>query len=78
MNIYFRIKNTLVSKTTFAVRSKTLNIKEYNPWSYEDSLCVMCQNELETMDHFVTCVEYGENLKFNWKDIYGENMKIHF
>ena len=71
-------RSTSISKIIFGVRSKTFDVKEYNPWIYEDSLCVMCRKEFETMDHFVKCVEYGENLEIDWKDIYGENMEHQF
>ena len=28
----------------------------------------MCRKEFETMDYFVKCVEYGENLEIDWKN----------
>ena len=58
-----------MTKVIFSVRSKTLDIKEWQPWKYNDDLCVKCENSPETMDHFVTCVEYGIECETNWKDI---------
>ena len=65
-------RSTPISKIIFGFRPKTFDVKEYNPCIYEDSLCVMCRKEFETMDHLVKCVEYGENLEIDWKDIYRE------
>ena len=67
--------NTSISKVIFGVRSKTLDIKEYNAWKYKDSLCVMCRKENETIEHFVKCVEYGDKLEIELKHIYGESME---
>ena len=78
MNIFLRIEAHQYKQIIFGVRSKKFDVKEYNPWIYKDSLCVMCRKELETMDHFVKCVEYGENLETDWKDIYGEDMEHQF
>ena len=30
------------------------------------------------MDHFVKCVEYGESLEIDWKEIYEENIEHQF
>ena len=29
----------------FSVRSKTLDIKEWNPWSYSDNICIACRKD---------------------------------
>ena len=55
-------KNTFLSKIIFSVRSKTLNIKEYQQWLYENDLCVACGLFSETMDHFMTCLQYENDL----------------
>ena len=63
-------KRKALSKIIFNLRSKKLNIKEFQPWSYEDNLCVKCEIFSETMDHFATCNEYETETVTNWKDIY--------
>ena len=72
------IKSTSVLKIIFSTRSKTLDIKENNPWKYELDLCVMCLEVSEIMDHFINCDSYGDKLEVNWKDIYEENIKNQF
>ena len=67
--------NTSLSKNIFGLRSRTFDVKEYNPWRYNDDLCVKCQEFKETMDHFVQCNSYGDKLKIDWKLIYGNNME---
>ena len=62
-------ENTSLSRIIFSIRSKTLDIKEWQPWKYTDNLCVQCEKVPETMDHFVTCVEYGIEQKTEWKDM---------
>ena len=39
-------------------------------WKYSDDICVKCKLPQETIDHFVSCVEYGEQINGNWKDIF--------
>ena len=70
-------ENTTLSNIIFSVRSGTLDIKQWNSWSYENNLCLMCELKEETMDHFLICQAYGtktEDLK--WKDIYKNDTKI--
>ena len=55
-------RSTPISKIIFGFRPKTFDVKEYNPCIYEDSLCVMCRKEFETMD---------------WKDIYRETLNTN-
>ena len=66
---------TSISKTIFAIRSKTFDVKEYNPWKYRDGFCVKCPEVIETMEHFVACKEYGETLNVDWFEIFGNNME---
>ena len=47
-----------------------MNIKEFQPWNYEDNLCVKCEIFSETMDHFSTCNAYETEPETNWRDIY--------
>ena len=72
-------ENTTLSNIIFSVRSGTLDIKQWNSWSYENNLCLMCELKEETMDHFMDCQAYGtktEDLK--WKDIYKNDTKIQY
>ena len=41
-----------LSKVIFAVRSGTLEIKEWTPWKYDDNIYVKCESAAETMSHF--------------------------
>ena len=38
----------------------------------------MCNEESETMEHFVNCVKYGEPFDGNWTNIYDENSDQQF
>ena len=53
-------KSTTLSKTIFSVRAGTLDIKIWNSWNYENTLCVMCEMFEETIEHFMTCKTYGK------------------
>ena len=66
-------QRTSLSKFIFCVRSKTLDIKEWQSWKYEDEWCVMCLQYPETMDHFSVCKKYGEVSETSWNEINGEN-----
>ena len=68
----FHNKNTKISRIVFSIRSKTFYIKVWRPWNYSNDLCVKCDKCQETMDHFVTCVEYGKEIEISWKDILEE------
>ena len=65
-------KNTSLTRVIFSIRSKTLDVKDWNPWNYENLSCLQCV-EIETMDHFVSCQKYGEALDVNWKEINESN-----
>ena len=54
--------NTSLSKTIFGLISRTFDVKEHNPWEYNDDLCVKCQEFNERMDHFFQCNSYGDTL----------------
>ena len=62
-------KRTELSKIIFKIRSQTLDIKQWQPWKYQNYLCVKCEKYTETMDHFVNCEEYGDKIDINWRDI---------
>ena len=36
-------RNTSLSKIIFSLRSKTYDIKEWQPWKYFNNLCVACE-----------------------------------
>ena len=69
----FENKNTKISQVIFSIRSKTFDIKVWRPWKYSNDLCVKCEKYQETMEHFVTCVEYGKEIEIGWKDILEED-----
>ena len=66
-----RNERTVLSKIIFSVRSKTLDIKDYQPWNYYSYLCVACETCPETMHHFMTCTAYESHTFKNWKVING-------
>ena len=72
--LYYNQK-TSTSKVIFSIRSKTLDIKTWNPWKYRNDLCVMCMKDSETMDHFVSCEEYEETISIDWRNILSENLE---
>ena len=74
----YKNKNTMFSKVIFSTRARTLDIKEDNAWKYEKNLCAMCYEEIETMEHFVNCVRYGESFDGNGTNIYDENSDQQF
>ena len=59
----FRNIETSLTKTIFVTRSGTLDIKEWNPWKYDDFSCAECGTEAETLHHFMTCMSYERRLK---------------
>ena len=70
-------KNTRVSKTIFSIRAGTLDLKQLNPWKYNDNLCVMCNLKEESLDHFMNCNSYDrENI--SWEDIFQDNKEKLF
>ena len=70
-----RNQNTALSKIIFSVRSGTLDLKIWNDWKYNDTLCVMCQLSEEDFQHFITCEAYGnEPLEINWQEIFGNDV----
>ena len=58
------------------MRSKTLNIKEYQQWLYENDLCVACGLHSETMDHFMTCPKYESEPYEDWCKINGNDTHL--
>ena len=65
------VKHSL-SKILFSTRSKTLEIKEWAPWKFKDTLCVACEKVSETMDHFMNCKSYESEPYADWKDTNGD------
>ena len=63
-------RNTSLSKIIFSLRSKTFDIKKWQPWKYHDNLCVACELKEENMNHFLTCTSY-ESLspENNWEQV---------
>jgi hypothetical protein len=71
-------KRKSLSHIIFQIRSKTLNIKEFQPWNYTDNLCVKCEIFSETFDHFVNCKAYQAETEENWKDIFKSDTERQF
>ena len=70
---------TSLAKIIFAVRSGTLEIKEWILWEYNDNICVKCETAAETMNHFVSCKSYSSDTSVNdWKRIYTDNADIQY
>ena len=67
----FENERTSLSRIIFSVRSKTLDIKEWNPWSYSDNICIACQKDDETMDHFMISSSYMSDPEKDWIKING-------
>ena len=63
-------KSKSLSNIIFNIRSKILNIKDFQPWMYEDNLCVKCETFSETMDYFSTCKAYETEAENSRRDIY--------
>ena len=64
-------ERTSLSKLIFSIRSKTLDIKEWNPWSYANNICILCMTSIETIDHFMTCSSYKSDQEKDWSGING-------
>ena len=50
-----------------------MNIKEFQPWNYEDNLYVQCDIFAETMKHCCTCSAYKPEEQ--WTDIFIDNIE---
>ena len=59
---------TSLSTLIFSIRSKTLDIKYWQPWKYSVN-SVNCELYPETIKHFVTYIEYGAPLDTKWTEI---------
>ena len=72
-------RNSQITKIIFSIRSKTLDIKVWNEWKYEDNVCVACNLHEETIEHFLYCRAY-ENCaqESKWKDILENYPDIQF
>ena len=77
-NYLIENRNVLISNIIFSIRSKTLDIKEYQPWKYENDLSVMCCLFIETMDHFMTCVTYKNKPCKDWWKIFENDTQVQF
>ena len=75
----FENRNKILSEIIFSVRSQTLDIKVWNEWKYNDGICVMCNKEIEDMDHFVSCVQYETKCDgIVWKNIIESNVEKQY
>ena len=72
-------KESSLTQIIFSIRSGTLDIKSWNPWKYDDILCVGCGKEEENMTHFMSCMTYGEDSQCtHWQDIWIDNCDIQY
>ena len=77
MSDYLEVNlRTSLSQLIFSIRSKTLDVKEYQPWKYKNNTCVACQKYPETMNHFVTCSSYRNKPCIDWTSIYGSDSLV--
>ena len=66
-------ERTTLSQIIFSIRSKTMDIKEYQPWKYENNNCIACGISAETIQYFVSCTSYRNEPCKDWTEIYGSN-----
>ena len=66
---------TSLSTFIFSIISKTLDLKDWQPWKYKDLLCVKCQLHPETIEHFWSCNAYGNMSEMNLRDIFGNDIE---
>ena len=48
-------RNIKISQVIFKARTKTLDIKTWKKWKYDDDLCVGCGENQETIDEILNC-----------------------
>ena len=53
-------RNTKISQLIFKARTKTLDIKAWKSWKYDDNLCVGCSENSETIEEILNCKTYNE------------------
>ena len=58
-------KNSKISKIIFQARTKSIDLKAYKSWKYDDELCVGCNKRTETIDEILSCDTYSEKNKQN-------------
>ena len=72
-------RNTELSKLIFKGRSKTLDIKTQKKWKYEDSNCVGCGENLETVEEILACSGLSENSEqeptLAYENIFSDNIQ---
>ena len=52
--------NTKISQLIFKARTKTLDIKTWKRWKYDDDLCVGCSEKPETIEEILICKTFSE------------------
>ena len=57
----YKNKGTNLSKFIFSLRSKTTDIKTYQPYKYADNLCSACEISEDTIKHLILCEKLAEN-----------------
>ena len=80
------VETTKLSKLIHNLHAQTIDVKENNPWNYEDNLCI-CEEKAETQLHIFSCnslksgVEDSE-IGLNYSDLFfgtnKEKVKIAF
>ena len=66
-----------LSRTIFSLRSKTLDIKEFQSWKYSDNICVKCKKHEETINHFVSCPSYETDIENNLNSMNPHSVLIY-
>ena len=77
-NYLIENRSTEISNIIFSMRSKTLDKKDYQPWMYENELCVLCGLQSETMQHFMTVLAYENKTCEDWWKIDENYAQVQF
>ena len=72
-------RNTPLNKIIFSLRSRTLDIKDWQPTNYiDDNLCVGREIKIKTMNHFLTCTAYeNSSCEYNWEQVRETDVDRH-
>ena len=61
------------------IRSKSLDIKIWQPWKYDNNLCVMYHIKKENMEHFMSCSSCKNiSCGIDWKEVLLNDIKKQY
>ena len=61
----YKNSGTSLTKFIFGFRSKTTDIKTYQPYKYTDNLCSACEISEDNLKHLICCDKLRENNENN-------------